>query len=441
MKRLIPFLLYGLAARVGTTPPPAAMTPQGRHVVKRLDSQIKYVVVIVQENRTVDNLFQFFPGARTQSYGYDMHGDKINLAPVSLSDDHDVKHTHTDWLAAYDNGKLDGWDNEGCTESCPAHYPYAYVPESEVDQYYDIGKLYTFADEMYASNEGPSFPAHQYLMSGTSALVDNQPWPKYAENPTYSNGQEAGGCDSPYGTTGLLIEQNGNEDNPTYPCFHRTSILSEAINADPPVSWRWYGYTTSYGFWNAPDALRDIQRSQNYSIEDVEPPTQVLTDISDGALAQITYVTPTKAASDHAGLTDGTGPAWVASVVNALGQSKYWPNVAILITWDDWGGWFDHEVPNVRNAYELSFRVPLLIVSPYAKSGYVSHTRREFGSILKFIEEKFGLPSMGTTDVTSDDLYDCFIFGASPRKFKPIPSMKGRPYFLHRHERPGPIDY
>ncbi len=441
MKRLIPFLLFALAACAGTAPPPPApATPQNRHAAKPLDGQIKYVVVIVQENRTVDNLFQFFPGARTQSYGYDIKGDQIDLAPVSLSDHHDVSHTHADWLAAYDDGKLDGWDNEGC-KSCPPHYAYAYVPPRQVRQYYDIGKRYAFADEMYATNEGPSFPAHQYLVSGTSALVDDRPWPKYAENPRYGRGKGAGGCDSPDGTTGLLIEQNGTEDDPTYPCFHRTSILSEASNATPRVSWRWYGYTASYGFWNAPDALKHIEHSHNYPTEDVAPPAQVLADISNGALAQISYVTPTKAASDHPGMTDGTGPAWVASVVNALGRSKYWPNVAILITWDDWGGWFDHEVPNVRNAYELSFRVPLLIVSPYAKSGYVSHTQREFGSILKFIEEKFNLPSMGTTDVTSDDLSDCFNFGASPRKFEAIPSTLGPSYFLRRHEKPGPIDY
>ncbi len=90
---------------------------------------------------------------------------------------------------------------------------------------------------------------------------------------------------------------------------------------------------------------------------------------------------PTKLASDHPAVTDGSGPSWVASVVNAVGESPYWNDTAIFVVWDDWGGWYDHVKPHIFNNYELGFRVPFLVISPYARRHYISHTPHEFGSI------------------------------------------------------------
>ncbi len=134
--------------------------------------------------------------------------------------------------------------------------------------------------------------------------------------------------------------------------------------------------------------------------------------------------------SDHAKTTDGTGPSWVAGIVNAIGESKYWNDTAIFVTWDDWGGWYDHLKPPMYHTYELGFRVPLLVISPYAKHLYVSHKQHEFGSILKFVEETYGLGSLKTTDVRSDDLADCFNFNQPPRKFHHIHAPFGPAYFL-----------
>jgi phospholipase C len=156
----------------------------------------------------------------------------------------------------------------------------------------------------------------------------------------------------------------------------------------------------------------------------------VLTDVAGGNLANVVWVMPTARASDHANITDGSGPDWVASIVNAIGQSKYWDNTVIFLTWDDWGGWYDHVSPPVYNSYELGFRVPLVVISPYTKKGYVSHVQHEFGSILKFTEETFGLGSLGTTDVRADDLSDFFNFNRKPRAFKQIPSVRHGDYYL-----------
>ena len=110
------------------------------------------------------------------------------------------------------------------------------------------------------------------------------------------------------------------------------------------------------------------------------------------------------------------------------------------MTWDDWGGWYDHVAPPKYNSYELSFRVPLIVISPYAKNHYISHVQHEFGSILKFTEEVFGLPSLHTTDERADDLFDCFDFSKSPGKFKPIAAPYPPKYFLSQHSTQNPDD-
>ena len=180
--------------------------------------------------------------------------------------------------------------------------------------------------------------------------------------------------------------------------------------------------------WYAPDAIQHIRYGADYANVST-PQTNIISDVQSGKLAQVSWVIPTAAASDHARSTDGTGPAWVASVVNAIGASPYWSDTAIFITWDDWGGWYDHVKPQQFNAYELGFRVPLIVVSPYARPAYVSHVQHEFGSILKFTESTFGLGTLGYTDARADDLSDCFDYAQQPIAFRTIQSTRSASYF------------
>ncbi len=207
---------------------------------------------------------------------------------------------------------------------------------------------------------------------------------------------------------------------------------------DAGVTWRYYQNSSGSGIWNAVDAIYSIwSNPAEMAANVISPSSQVLTDIGNGQLADVTWVTPSSNASDHPLTTDGSGPSWVGSVVNAIGDSQYWNNTAIFITWDDWGGWYDHVTPTVYNSYELSFRVPLVVVSPYAKSQYVSHVQYEFGSILKFIEDTFGLPSLDTTDARANNLTDLFDFSHQHARFKRIRTKYGPRYFFsQRSTRP-----
>jgi phospholipase C len=394
-------------------------------------SKIQHVVIIIQENRSVDNLFQFLRGADTQSFGLNSQGQEVPLRPISMTAPYNIGHVHTSWLTEYNNGAMNGFDLETCRGKCPtSDAAYGYVPRSEVEPYYTMAKAYTFADEMFQTNQGPSFPAHQYLISGTSTL-NNSTTDRAADNPLTANAKLTGGCDSPAGSLVAVINMRGGEPEAlrAFPCFKRKALMNELDQAG--LSWRYYQATRGPGLWNAVNAVYSIWSNQSeFNANVVAPSSKVLTDIAHKQLADVVWVTPTQAASDHPRETDGSGPSWVASVVNAIGQSQYWNTTAIFVTWDDWGGWYDHVTPQIFNSYELGFRVPLIVISPYARVHYVSHSPHEFGSMLKFTEKIFGLRSLETTDERSDDLFDCFDFNKQPAPFKPIPTKYPPSYFF-----------
>jgi phospholipase C len=398
-------------------------------------SPIRHVVIIVQENRTPDNLFQGLPGADIAASGLNSHGQRVPLRPIELQSKIDLDHTHRGFEREYDGGKMDGFDRErgGCTGTCPPPQlrAYSYVRSEDVAPYFTMARRFTFGDRMFQSNEGPSFPAHQYLISGTSTTHTGSRY-RASENPggTYRVNEQKGGCDSPAGTLVKLIDQRGVENVRAFPCFERPT-LADLLEARGH-SWRYYQQDDASGFWNAFDAIKHLWQRPDFSTHVIFPSSQVLTDIAGGNLADVTWVTPADVSSDHPGWSDGSGPSWVASVVNAVGKSQYWNDTAIFIVWDDWGGWYDHVKPPVFDSYELGFRVPLIVISPYARAGYVSHTQYEFGSILKFVERTYGLGSLSATDARAADPSDCFDFRQAPIHFRPIPVTKPMSYFLHR---------
>ena len=154
------------------------------------------------------------------------------------------------------------------------------------------------------------------------------------------------------------------------PCFDIPTIAGEADTAG--VSWRFYA-DGDFSLWNSYQADSAIYNGPDWNA-DIETSSQPFTDASQDKLAAISWVTPTWQNSDHPGIHSATGPAWVASIVDAIGTSKFWKSTAIFIMWDDWGGWFD-PVPPVYEDYDgLGFRVPLLIVSPYTAHGKVGRT-------------------------------------------------------------------
>jgi phospholipase C len=330
---------------------------------------------------------------------------------------------------------------------------FKYVNPADVQPYFQMAEKYTFADRMFQTNQGPSFPAHQFIISGTSApAVGSNLF--VAENPAGVSGSASNtGCTSPAAEYVNQIDPAGVE-SPIYPCFEHPT-LTDLLNA-AHFSWRYYAPLAG-SIWTAPNAIQHMcgpnaappnatactgsDWKNNVVLATTQNPAQIITDIGNGQLASVSWVIPNGLESDHPLSTDGSGPSWVASIVNAIGNSAYWSNTAIFITWDDWGGWYDHVAPPILNSYEYGFRVPMIVVSPYAKPAYVSHVTHDFGSILKFIEGTYGLPSLGYADVPADDLSDCFNFSQTPISFQTIAAPLKADYFLNDRRLPtGPDD-
>lgn len=418
-------LSQSVASVIAATPPNVFKCDGPCHGKTFPTQNIKYVIVIVQENRTPDNLFQGLPGADIANFGYDSKGVKHALVPRILADRYDPDHSHAGFVTEYAGGAMNGWDKEKTkcpSGKCLPPTVFAYVPKKHVMPYFTLAKTYTFGDRTFQDNQGPSFPAHQFIISGTSMDKVGSKW-LVSENLFYHKGTwlSGGNCDgSPLNRVQTIDPKTGDEAGApkVFPCFEHPTIM-DLLDAKG-ITWHYYN-SVSGGYWSAPDAIKHLRYGKDWA-NVIVPETTVLTDIKSGTLPQVSWVIPTGAESDHAVSTNGSGPAWVASIVNAVGKSKYWNNVAIFITWDDWGGWFDHVKPPMYNNYEIGFRVPLIVVSPYAKHGYVSHVQHQQSSILHFIETNFNLGTLGYADDRADNLADCFNFLGSPVPYVYIPA-------------------
>jgi len=259
------------------------------------------------------------------------------------------------------------------------------------------------------------------------------------------------GCDAPAGTvTSLLIAGSPpkyESDAGPFPCL-KYSTLRDLLDARS-VTWKYYSPPEPHGtgaLWDAFDAIKAVREGPEWHTNVTHQPTVIFSDISGGTLPAVSWVVPDDVNSDHPGDASDTGPSWVASIVNAVGESKYWDSTAVIVVWDDWGGFYDHVKPPFFDRLGgLGFRVPMLIVSPFAregksKRGYISHTQYEFGSILKFVEHIWGLGSLGTTDSRAANIVDCFDFAQHPRTFNPIPTMYSRQYFQKQRPSYEPVD-
>jgi len=419
-------------------------------------SLIKHVIIMVQENRSFDDFFATFPGADGTTTGKTKKGT-IKLKAVDLESPCDFGHSRQGFVTDYDDGKMDGFEDEGqlhCN-GLAGKRPYQYVKPAQIAPYWDIAKDYVLADETFQTQGSGSFTAHQDLIRGgttfdqaqTESLVDDpsaSPW----------------GCDAPQGTVTPYLLWSGSaitrHANGPAPCTHDFpgsgeyyQTLRDLLDAKS-VSWKYYTPPVSGSgrYWSAFDAIYPVRYGPEWKTNVSTPETNIFTDISGQSLPSVSWLIPDEGNSDHPGPGVDQGPSWVASVVNAIGESSYyWPNTAIVIVWDDWGGFYDHVPPPISDHWGgLGFRVPMLIVSPYAREatpstpGYISPTQYEFGSILRFVEDNWNLGRLGTTDKRANSIADSFDFKQKQRAFIQIPSSRSRSYFMHERPSYRPVD-
>ncbi len=446
-------------------------------------SSFQHVIIVVQENRTPDNLFQGLcsaPFGTASSCSTSPTSSQYNIqtsnwvdktsstgttqpSTVPLDNSWDPSHAHSAFTSMCDKTssgtcKMDGGANNYCYGSCPTKPPYHYVvnTSSILNPYLTLATSYGWANYMFQTNQGPSYPAHQFLFGGTSApsAADDAIATFASENVNPDISGTVAGCIAIASTTVELITSAGGENQTIYPCFdHQTMAdLFDAIN----VTWKYYTSGTGTGsIWTAPNAISHICvpskptggvcTGTDWTNNVITAKAQVLTDIANCNLPNVSWVIPSGQNSDHPNANTGGGPSWVASIVNAIGNNPeckdnevYWDNTAIIVTWDDWGGWYDHVSPTfltgAQGDYQYGFRVPMIVVSAYTPAAFINNNRLDFGTILRFLEHNFNIAegSLNFADARAKtDLRKFFNLTQVPRVFQTIPAPLDANYFIN----------
>jgi len=361
-------------------------------------ANIQHIVFIVKENRTFDNYFGTFPGADGATSGTIHTGDVIPLGRTPDRTPHDIGHSFQAAVTAIHGGAMDRFDlipNGGDLLG------YTQLQEEDIPNYFAYARYFTLADEMFSSLTGPSFPNHLYTVGAQSGGAINNP-------------SSAGiwGCDSPGTATVQVMDEMGTIRR-VYPCFEFRT-LADGLE-DAGISWRYYAPNRGQSgyIWSALDAIGHIRNGPLWA-EKVVPPTRFIPDALGGNLPAVSWIVMASANSEHPPASSCVGENWTVRQLNAAMQGPDWSTTAIFVTWDDFGGFYDHVPPPVADNFGFGPRVPLLVISPFAKPGNISHTLYEYSSLLKFAEERFGLDPLTNRDALANDLLDSFDFSQNP---------------------------
>jgi phospholipase C len=329
---------------------------------------------VLQENHTFDNYFGTFPRAEGLSGKNNICLPQTansnsgcvppyldtNLTPVDMN--HNWASAHAD----YDGGKMDGFVySEGNKETM------GYYDRTSIPRYYAAADNYVLCDHYFTSVMSESAPNHLFLVAGTSGgLIDDRVPATLKFPPIFEQ-----------------LDQNG-------------------------ISWKVYGFTKWYESFayvqNNPITQKNFVSSSLFA-----------KDARAGDLAQVSWIIGAPGGDEHPPANIQLGQDSVANdIVNNIGgNNSLWDSSAIFVTWDDFGGFYDHVAPPQVDQFEYGFRVPCLIISPYAKAGFIDSTINDHTSILKFVESRFSLKPLGTRDGSANNLAEAFDFTKPPRNF------------------------
>ena len=431
--------------------------------------KIQHVVMIMQENRSFDSYFGTYPGANGIPANVcvpdPLHGGCVAPFHDSSGKNSGGPHGTKASLADIDGGQMDGFvGQQEEAQSCASTDPecatcqeegtkcddvMGYHDAREIPNYWTYAQNFVLQDDMFESSASWSLPEHLYMVSGWSAVC-----PKGATDPlscreSLSPVKPAGGWSSPL-----------EPGRASYAWTDLTWLLHKA-----GVSWRYYIHegtepdcendesiscskvkqgAKTPGIWNVLPDFTDVKEdSQLGNIQPLPSFYEAVRNDSSCGLANVTWAIPSAEVSEHPPSTIEKGQAYVTTMINAIMQSPCWPSTAIFLSWDDWGGFYDHVVPPAIDAGGYGVRVPGLVISPYARAGYIDHQQLSHDSYLKFIEDDFlaGERLNPTTDGRADtragvreeaagigDLASDFNFEQAPRA----------PVLLSPHPAPGP---
>lgn len=383
---------------------------QHSFLVHKPNSPIQHIVFLIKENRTFDNYFGAFPGVNGTTIGKVKVNGHVQTIPLNPLPDSITNYCH-EWScahAAYDNGKMDNFNYAaGCTT--PPYACYTQANAGLIPNYWALASHFVLNDNTFSSLEGASFANHLYTVAAASG-PDQQH--SATTNPKVANGpSNTWGCDANSQSRTVLL--NGQS---VYPCF-TYSTLADNLEA-AKIPWKFYApQSTEQGYvWNTFNSFSPIRNTSLWA-KHVVPWQNITTDALNNTLPAVSWVTAPTTYSEHPSASSCQGENWTINIINAIEQSSAWSSTAIFLTWDDYGGFYDHVTPPTIDGLGYGFRVPFMVISPYAYAStnaginaHVDHTMLEFSSVLRFVEQNFNLPSLQWRDATAGDVMKDFDF-------------------------------
>lgn len=409
---------------------------------------IEHVVFMVKENRTFDHYFGKYPGANGATVGYTLDGREIPLKPAPDVMPHDITHGFASGLYSINGGEMNGFNIIGQGADLSGYVQHS---RRSIPAYWAYADRFVLADNFFTSMYGPTFPEHLYTVAAqANQVVDNK-----------TNADTPGNyCDDPKEYTkrfrdGLrkreIREIMRLEDEIVHPrpdnlyriaqywestrtCFDIEVLPDELEEAG--ISWKYYARPDVW--MNGLQSIRHVRFGPMW--EKVQDPERFIKDLRRHELPQVSWLIPPEGLNEHPGEGQSVcaGENWTVQQVNALMKSDYWESTALIIVWDDFGGFYDHVPPPHLDIMGLGPRTPALVISPWTKQGdnpdggSIDHTEYEFSSVLRFIEELFGLPPMTERDANADPLTGAFDFSSPPRTEELIrPYRQTCPYYTN----------
>jgi phospholipase C len=367
---------------VGGAPwPPPAAAPAGGAAEPSAGgpgpARIDHVILVLQENHSFDNYFGTYPGAIGPPAGLTVEG----VAPYHLPSvvTRNLPHSQGAAVAAWAGGRMDRFVTaEGSRETM------GYYDGGDLPAYWALAGRFTLADRFFSSFMGPSLPNHLHALAAQSA------------------------------------GESSNRERPPRGGWHFPTLADRMEEAG--VSWKAYDGSAGKDPFSALNPILGFAsvRGDPRKRAKVVPVRELFRDLRDGTLPSFSWVFPNAEESEHP-LTDVRVGMWyTAAIVNAVMKSTAWGSTLIVVTWDEYGGFFDHVPPPRLDGDGLGFRVPALFISPYARPGIVDHTTYEFASVLAFVERRFGLAPLGVRDRNAADIGGSLDMGQEPNPPVPV---------------------
>lgn len=378
----------------------------------RMATPIKHIIIVVRENHSFDNLFGRFPRAIGTRY-FRRDGKRSRMARTGVRV-RDIGHDAKAALIGVDGGKMDHFYRlyhaiQNGIDIADSQYAGFQVPT-----YWAYAKRFALADRFFSTILGTSFPNHLVTIEGVGQGT--------TDNPVITGKDVLSwGCDATKRT--YVVQTVAGKSRRTYPCFNGTTIADEANAAG--VSWSYYAPTKgNFGYiWSTFDSIRHIRFSRQWGTN-VRPYRQFLTDVKRNRLPALTWLTTDLKYSDHPPANICFSQNWLAAYLNPVMDSSYWRSTAIIVTWDDFGGFFDHVRPPVVAGSMMGPRVPTIVISPYARPGLIDSRQYDFRSILRFVESTFNLPRLDAYDRNVNSIGGMLNFQQPPGPPLPLKPLR-----------------